>query len=359
MRSFTVQLRLKWIIWLCVLGLVVVSAPHLFLVGFGLRHGLDVSSAIYHLLWEPSQGETMSEDRIPYGEAGVSWLGNIERYEINESSGIAVSQSDPDRLWTHNDSGGTTRIYAVTQSGRDLGYVTLGIPRMGDWEDMASFRLNGESYLLIADVGDNYRWRPRLYLFVIREPGVDDLLKQRTVTPDWVVVFSYPEGYRDCEAVAVDAQEETIYLLSKRTVPAELYRLPLRPAQEEVVAEKIGGVTGIPRPNENDLFEDPQWGKNRSSPTGMDIQGDSAVIVTYKDAYLFQREPGASWSEVLLTIPTRIALPPAYGREAVALTPDGHDFYVSAEREENAATAIFSIRPARGHQRSAGEPSGR
>lgn len=344
----TIRLRLKWLLVIVAIGVIALISPYLYLIGFGFARGLDVSSAVSHVIAGQASGETTPEADVPYLNAPVVWNGLVQNQELNENSGMAWNDG-AGIVWAHNDSGGKTRIYAMAPDGTDLGHVDIDIPEMGDWEDMARFTLEGESYLVIADFGDNFRWRPELYLFVIKEPTREMIENKAKVAPDWMIVYRYPEGYRDSEGIGVDAESGWIYLPSKRTVPAEMYRVPLQPANQmslesdPLVAERVADLIGIPQPNAVDKAQDPKWGETRSMPTAMDMQADRAVIVTYKDAYLYQKAGQESWNETFSGIPQRIALPRTYGREATALSEDGKELLVAAERDGDDATNLYQV----------------
>ena len=47
-----------------------------------------------------------------------------------------------------------------------------GVPKT-DWEDIAAFELDGRTYLLVADTGDNGGLRKTLQLHVVEEPAPD------------------------------------------------------------------------------------------------------------------------------------------------------------------------------------------
>ena len=57
--------------------------------------------------------------------------------EIVESSGLALSLYRNKRLWTHNDSGGGPRLYAIGKRGQTTGRYYLENARAWDWEAMA------------------------------------------------------------------------------------------------------------------------------------------------------------------------------------------------------------------------------
>lgn len=275
---------------------------------------------------------------VRYREAELA--GSIEHPAVREASGMAVSRALPDALWVANDSGNDPVLYAINDRGEMIADVGVADVGNRDWEDLAAFRLDGVPYLLIADVGDNVARRTTCDLVVIRDPLLDRSpgLLPDAVSPAWTVTYRYPDGPRDCEAVAVDADRNQVLLLSKRNDPPELYTVPLRPdSVDVVVAERVGEAPSIPPPTAGDLLQ--PYGRFRSQPTGMDFlnAGRDLVVLTYKDAYLYRRADRENWSEVMARPPSVIRLPhPDTGvlpiREAVAVDPATGAIYVTSER---------------------------
>ena len=99
-----------------------------------------------------------------------------------ESSGLAASRRDSGILWTHNDSGGQPVLYAIEATGARRGDLRIADLLNRDWEDLASFTLDGRSYLLIADVGDNASRRNDCALYIVAEPDPADLSPLATST---------------------------------------------------------------------------------------------------------------------------------------------------------------------------------
>jgi hypothetical protein len=154
--------------------------------------------------------------------------GRLQDCSIDEASGLARSQRHADVLWVINDDG-PPALYAINTTGAALAKVKLSKANNRDWEDLASFRLNDTPYLLIADIGNNDRKRKDVRLYVVEEPELD----QKKARIAWEFDFEYPEGRRDAEAIAVDAENERILVLTKRDVPAVLYELPLKPESKK------------------------------------------------------------------------------------------------------------------------------
>jgi len=254
---------------------------------------------------------------------------------MGELSGIAASSLRPDLLWAVNDNDNDASLFALTTGGRRLArYVVEGATNV-DWEDLAPFRRDGRSYLLIADVGNNNGSRDELELLVVPEP-VPDGAETGIVSPAWRVRFRYPDGPRDCEAVAVDALRAEVLLLSKRRQPAQLFRVPLKPADpaQTQVASEIARATNIPQPGADTLARHPVMGRYFGQPTGMALAPDGAelAVLTYGDLYLYARAPGAGWQQAFDQPPRAVGMPVLPQAEAVTYAADGSVLYVTGER---------------------------
>lgn len=259
-------------------------------------------------------------------EAGARQLGSPEAREV---SGMAATVAGDAGFWLINDSGGGSLLFLAGPDGRDRGKVRVAKAGNRDWEDLAGFMWKGKPYLLIADVGDNDAKRKACTLYVVREPelpaagGVVD----GVVEPEWKITFRYPDGARDCEAVAVDAAAGKVLLVSKRTRPPEVYELPLVPeAGREVVARNVG-TTAVKQPPGG--FPHP-FG---SQPTGLALSPDGrmAAVLSYVSVFLFPRNAGESWAEAMARNPVvlpRHGLPQA---EALAFSRDGRSLSVVSE----------------------------
>ena len=258
---------------------------------------------------------------------------------IEEASGLAASRFREDLLWVINDSGNGPYLYAIATDGRDLGRARVAGARNEDWEDLAAFDLGGRSYLLIADVGDNRRQRRKYTLYVVPEPRRTPLEEGSVLNIAWRIDFVYPDKPHDCEAVAVDAKRKSVLLLTKRDQPPILFTLPLRPADPQTVSKArfLTTLQHIPAPTRHDLKQ--PYGRFRSQPTALDIdaRGQTAVVLTYKDAYLFQRRPSQPWVRVFAQKPLPIHLPlpekepGLQQREALCFDRSGNSLYITSE----------------------------
>lgn len=260
------------------------------------------------------------------GLASAAASGTLANGAIDELSGLALSRADATVLWGHNDSGAGPVLYRIGLDGADLGQFTVRGAQSGDWEDIAAFEDHSGPALLVADTGDNFALRAYSTLYAVRDPG-----RGGDATLLWRLDFTFADGMRDCEGVAVDPLAREILLLSKRDQPPRLYRLPLpdAPPKQPLVAELLGPIAPLP-----DLPL-PQRLVNRFAyaPTAFDISADglTAVILVPGEARVYRRRRGEAWLDVLRRPAAPIPLPDLGSAEAAALSADGRTLYVGAE----------------------------
>ena len=260
-------------------------------------------------------------------------LATVNDARVNESSGVAVSRRRPGVLWTHNDSGDQPRFYALDLAGKVLGVWQVPQVKARDWEDCCSAELDGQPLLIAADVGDNEKQRDVRQLVVIAEPELLPAAAPADPAPPppnapprearllGVIPFTFEGPPQDCEAVALDRGERTVYFVAKTTLAdAAVYALPwpakldatptARPALARIVAHVIVGTV-----------------------TGMDLSADGRrlVLCNYAAVFEYTRAAGETWVQALARPPRRLAVPPRKQGEAVCYSADGETLYLTSE----------------------------
>lgn len=251
--------------------------------------------------------------------------------QLDEISGMAASRAHDDTLWVVNDGGNAAELHAIGPRGGLKATLHVAGVANTDWEDLAAFDLDGRHYLLIADTGDNGGLRRTLQLHVVEEP---DSLADGTVRPAWSIVFRWPDGPRDSEAVAVDAARNEILLISKRRQPPEVWSLPLRPRHRGLlVARRLGHLAGVPLPDAEALREDAHAARIRGQVTSADLSPDARTlaVLTYRHVLLYRRPGRASWASALAEPPEVHELPWLPQAEALSWSATGHALFATGE----------------------------
>lgn len=261
-------------------------------------------------------------------EPAPAKLPQLESDAINEASGLTVSPTQDGLLWALNDSGGSTDLHLIGPRGEDRGKIKLEGATNRDWEDLASFTLNGSHYLLIADTGDNQAKHETSGLLILREPTLPGPGKKLAGSTklERTIAFRFEGGPVDCESVAVDAISGKILLLGKRMEPPVLYELPLKPAAGGIQTARKIGTTKVESPSGLSL-------RFANQPTGLALSRDSrmAAVVTYYGVFVFPRSKQESWVEAFARKPVPLGphgLPQA---ESIAFSAKGDAVHVVSE----------------------------
>lgn len=276
---------------------------------------------------EPTRGPQKSPQPLP---EGVTLSALITDTRLPEISGLAVSRRHPGIVWMHNDSYDANALFAVDTQGTIRATLQLPVPNI-DWEDIASYEHEGKAFLLVADTGDNGGVRKDLVLHEVEEPGE---LHDSTAHSVRSIRFRWPDGARDCEALAVDVDDNSVWLVSKKRVPPELFYLPLFPTDPDAlqVAQKRAELARIKQPTARDRERSPVFGKYRSQVTAADISSDGRyfAVMTYLQVYLWPRHRDG-WDVALTQSPTRFDLPWMAQAEAMGFDASGNALWVSSE----------------------------
>ncbi len=254
-----------------------------------------------------------------------------------ETSGLAISRRSADVLWTHDDSGGAAALYAVTTKGASVGLLRVQGVKNEDWEDLASYELDGQPWLLIADTGDNDAQRPTVLIHIVAEPAIDQLKAsgELSARPARTLRIRYEDGPRDCEGVAVDVAGRAIYLLTKREAVPRLYRVELEPKDGNAItiARHVAQVSRVPQPTAAQRKQKSYLGRRRGEVTAMDFaaDGSGAVVLTYGSLLYYPRRTNEPWAEALARDPVQLDSPDLLQVEAACFSADGKQLYVAAE----------------------------
>ncbi len=259
-------------------------------------------------------------------------LCRLENPEITESSGVALGRANDGVFWTHNDSGDEARLFAFDLEGRDLGVFTVTGASHTDWEDVASFSDGKRGYLVIADVGDNLARREECTVYIVEEPRVEvpragpGDSEQPSAAPEkrggtakvvQTIRFTYEDGPRNCESVAIDVETRTVYLVSKvMGSTCKVYALPIPEGRKSgsSVAKAVATIT-VPAATAMDMSPD----------------GQRAIVLTYLNACEYVRAPGETWSGAFARRPRVIQLPLRAQGEGICYGSDGETLYLTSE----------------------------
>jgi hypothetical protein len=247
---------------------------------------------------------------------------------VDEASGLAMSVNMDGYLWTHQDSGQPNSLYLVSKDGQFIREYNVSGTLNHDWEDIAQGKgpREGVSYLYIADIGNNNSPMTATNT-IYRIPEIGSIEGQFNPEELEKIVFRYPDGPVDAEAIIVDPLTRDIFILSKEMIRSVVYKLAYPQSTTEInMAEKVGVNAGV------------------FMATGADISSDGAEVLirNYATVYHMQKNKGESL-EHMLTRTTLKTLKVAFEPQGEAIcfdrTADG--FFTLSERS-NAASVFLN-----------------
>jgi hypothetical protein len=211
-------------------------------------------------------------------------------------------------VWTHNDSGGGARIFAVA-TDKVVGDVLVRGAENRDWEAIAP---GPDDTLYIGDIGDNFGRRSAVTVYRLPEPRV---LGAGVVDAE-VIRLRYPDGRHDAEALLVEPRTGQIFLATKGE-NAHLYAAPVDPRPG--VVEVMSRVTSVPPAISDGAF----------------AADGRLVLRDYGRAFLY-RAPG--------DLERTIDLPRSRQGESIGFTPGG-DALLAGSEGANSQVWWVPLRP--------------
>jgi hypothetical protein len=241
----------------------------------------------------------------------VRVTGRVADPSANELSGLVRSPSQPDLLWSHDDSGGQPVLFGLRTDGRVATRPTVTGAQNVDWEDIAS---GPGPRLYVGDIGDNERNRPSIDVYRVPEPQVG----AAATAPAARLRLHYPDGPHDAETLLVDPLRGDLIVITKTIGGASAYRTSARlPAGSDMKLGPARPVAGV------------------SFATGGDVSADGRIVAVrgYDRVAVWVRRGRERLTTTLArkpcTSPTSLL---AEGQgEALALDRHGRSFITVAE----------------------------
>lgn len=269
-------------------------------------------------------------------------MGTLENDYINEASGLAASYKNIGILWTHNDSGGENRIFAVDTNGNSRGtYYLNGIVNR-DWEDIAvgAGPIEGKSYIYIADIGDNEAQFEIKYIYRLEEPSVsiDQPNSNKIIQNMATISFTYPDANRDAETLLIDPITKDLFVLGKRETKTRLYRLPYPQNTTSIFQAELVAEFKFPFDPEDDT---PQ---NYITGGDISLDGDEIIVKSYSNIYYWYREVGKTIAQTMAITPKIVTYSTEPQGEAICWKNYyDNGYYTLSEENINFGGSTFTI----------------
>jgi hypothetical protein len=252
--------------------------------------------------------------------------GRLQNKEMDEISGIAASSVNPDVYYVHNDSGDTSRFFAMNHEGKLLTtiYYKGNGHRNGvdDCEDIAvgPGPVKGKSYVYLGDIGDNGSGKKYITINRVEERrtwGKDSL----SHTIPAAGYFTYPDGPKDCETLMLDPVEKLLYIVTKRSDSVSVYTTPANYKAKDTVVLTFrtklffAGIKPFKWITAGDISK----------------KGDQILLKSYEKVYYWQRKPNEPAWKTMQRPPRELKYKQEKQGEAIGFTADGKGYFTTSE----------------------------
>lgn len=259
----------------------------------------------------------------------------VSNAELSELSGLFISKDN--RFFVHNDSGDTSRFFAIDAKGKLMSTLYFkgdpSIKHFGvtDCEDIAGGPgpVKNKSYIYLGDIGDNGGNRPYITVYRFSEP--DKLLSKMQIEGE-AVHLKYPNGPQDAETLMIDPILKDLIIISKRQDSVGIYSAPLFFKKGDTLTMKkqgslyLAGKGLIKYVVSGDISRD----------------GRQIILKTYTNIYYWLRNGKEPISQTLRRMPTKLPYTLEPQGEAVGFSPDGKAYY-SISEGKNAVIYRYNI----------------
>jgi hypothetical protein len=247
--------------------------------------------------------------------------------EMDETSGLTASGLNNDIYYGHNDSGDTSRFFAITADGKLKTTIYYkGSPKnplgVVDCEDIAvgPGPVKGTSYVYIGDIGDNSSKRPFITVYRSEEKRSweNDSLAHATMVP---LNLKYPDGAKDAEAMMIDPLDKLLYIVTKRGDSVGVYTSPINYKANDTLTLTFRGR----------LFFNGLKPFKWITAASISPDGKQVLVKSYEKVYYWQRAANQSLWQTLQKAPQELTYKQEKQGEAIAFTHDGKGYYTTSE----------------------------
>lgn len=248
-------------------------------------------------------------------------VGAVAAAELLEISGMVSSRIHSGVVYAHNDAGDSGTVFAMDETGRDLGPYTVGGTEPIDWEDIAVGPLpgSGRPALYLGDIGDNRARRSTIQVVRVPEPEVMPDGGGGQLGQSEVFRLDYPDGAADAEALIVDPRSGDLVIV---TSPADgAPRIYSATSEQLVEGSTItltaqGAISSL----------------RGSKVNAADISPDgSFILLRTPDSVLAFERGDEPIGETLSTTPCRAPAPDEPAPQAIAIVGDGSGYITASE----------------------------
>jgi hypothetical protein len=308
---------------------------------------LCYSACFFVGIWPANAQQQDNAPAFPPVSNGWELAGVMNHPPLKEASGFAASTVHPGILWTHNDGGAGSNLFAIDSSTGAV-VATSKVPDIPnlDWEDASTVLFDDKHLIAIADIGDNEKRRRDCLIHLFQEKASSAPGDPSALSHYQSIRFRYPENKRyDAESAAFDPVSGHFLMLTKSKTETLLFEVA-RPAKSDTLVDaKFIAALAKPAtyPKTDSAIVSLKRGIFGVSATAADVSPDGRLlaVLTYTECLLYRRNSDEKeWHAAAQRAPQVLPLPAVYQAEALCFSNKGTELYVTSE---NSPSPLYKI----------------
>jgi len=179
-----------------------------------------------------------------------------------------------------------------------------------------------DNSIYIGDIGDNNAKRKYIAIYKMSEPALSYKEKKQQIAVNASALYlKYPDGPRDAETLMIDPVEKLLYIVSKREDSVSVYTAPLNYKSNDTITLKR-----MCRLHFNG-FGFSKW------ITAGDISADGTQILlkNYTNVYYWKRKNHEPVWQTMQRKPVELPYTMEKQGEAICFTPNGMGYFTTSE----------------------------
>ena len=177
---------------------------------------------------------------------------------------------------------------------------------------LANGPVAGTNYLYLADIGDNNLVSPQYFIYRFAEPAASAIV----VSAVEKIIFQYPDGSHNAEAILVDNSTKDIYVITKQDTPSRIYKLAYPQSTTTVNTASRSGILSFTGATSAAI-----------SPDGKEI-----LVKTYTAIWKWMKTSGQTIEQSLAGAPVAITYQFEPQGEAICFKNDNAGFFTLSEK---------------------------
>lgn len=254
---------------------------------------------------------------------------NIIDQNYEEISGLVCGIKNESLLYMIEDKGNDNKVYVFDKTGdfqielRIQGYENI------DWEDLAigPGPIDGESYIYIADIGDNNNNRNSVRIIRFIEPDLSSISSNSlNINNVDIIDFQYPTGPRDAETLMINPFNRDLIVMTKVELVTRVYTLTYPYASSLNTAVFVGLLP-----------------TNKLVAGDISYDGQRIAVKNKSTIYYWETQNNDVFKTLFHSAPKTVAYITEPQGESLGFSKDGKSYFTISETKghENAQPILF------------------